>query len=129
MDVFALLFILSFIALLVTLVVMSIRKRITFSRLINKGKGDFKEEVASSEISYGGKVYEPIVGKTTYETFWDLSTDFSDYWVDISKQGKGSSKSVPIIFDFGSSIDKWEKSLPHPSTRLKNRNKRKGKKK
>lgn len=32
-------------------------------------------------------------------------------------------------FDCGSSIDKWQKSLPHPSTRLKNRNKRKGKKK
>ena len=43
MDVFALLFILSFIALLVTLVVMSIRKR------INKGKGDFKEEVEESK--------------------------------------------------------------------------------
>ena len=49
MDVFALLFILSFIALLVTLVVMSIRKRITFSRLINKGEGDFKEEVDESK--------------------------------------------------------------------------------
>ena len=36
MDVFALLFILSFIALIVTLVVMSVRKRITFSRLTNK---------------------------------------------------------------------------------------------
>jgi hypothetical protein len=45
MDVFALLFILSFIALLVTLVVMSIRKRITFSKLANKGKGDFSEKV------------------------------------------------------------------------------------
>lgn len=43
MDVFALLFILSFIALIVTLVVMSIRKR------INKGKGDFKEEVDESK--------------------------------------------------------------------------------
>lgn len=43
MDVFALLFILSFIALLVTLVVMSIRKS------INKGEGDFKEEVGESK--------------------------------------------------------------------------------
>ena len=43
MDVFALLFILSFIALIVTLVVMSVRKR------INEGKGDFKEEVEESK--------------------------------------------------------------------------------
>lgn len=49
MDVFTLLFILSFIALIVTLVVMSIRKRITFSRLINKGKEGFKEEVDESK--------------------------------------------------------------------------------
>lgn len=123
MDVFALLFILSFIALLVTLVVMSIRKS------MNKGKGDFKEGVESTEISSSDKMYDPIVGKTTYETVWDLSADFSDYWVNTSKQGKGSSKYSPIIFDFGSSIDKWKKSLPHPATRLKNRNKRKGKKK
>ena len=49
MDIFVLLFIVSFIALLVTLVAMSIRKRITFSKLINKGKGDFKEEVDESK--------------------------------------------------------------------------------
>lgn len=43
MDVFALLFIVSFLALLVTLVVMSIRK------LMNKGKGDFKGEIEESK--------------------------------------------------------------------------------
>ena len=79
MDVFALLFILSFIALLVTLVVMSIRKRITFSKLINKGKGDFKEEVDESKK--------------------DLVSNFTT---------------------------QWKETVPKHSTRIKNRNKRKG---
>lgn len=50
---------------------------------------------------------ETIVENTYFETTGDFTTKFN----------------------FGSSIDKWKKSLPHPSTRLKNRNKRKGKKK
>jgi len=39
------------------------------------------------------------------------------------------ARTVPMTFNFGTAIDIWQKSLPHPSTRLKNRNKRKGKKK
>lgn len=58
MDVFALLFIVSFLALLVTLVVMHIRK------CIDKGKGDVsvKEEVKT------------VVEKCYFETISDVAT-------------------------------------------------------
>lgn len=81
MDVFALLFIVSFLALLVTLVVMHIRK------YMNKGKGGTtaKEEVKT------------IVEKRYFETVSDVAT-------------------------------KWKLTLPKHSTRIKLRNKRKGKK-
>lgn len=136
MDVFALLFILSFIALLATLVVMSLYKKWKMKNKVAKGSRHIGwvsdmlgQGSESTELYDDGKMHDVIVGKTTYETFWDLSTDFSDYWVNTSEQGRGFSKSSPTVFDFGSSIDKWKKSLPHPTTRLKNRNKRKGKKK
>ena len=79
MDVFALLFILSFIALLVTLAVMYIRK--------GMGKGDItvKEEVKT------------VVEKCHSETVSDVAT-------------------------------KWKLTLSKHSTRIKLRNKRKGKK-
>ena len=81
MDEFALLFIVSFIALVITLAVMYIRK------CMNKGKGDTtsKEEVKT------------IVEKCYFETVSDVAT-------------------------------KWKLTLPKHSTRVKLRNKRKGKK-
>lgn len=81
MDVFALLFIVSFLALVITLAVMYIRKG------MSKGNGDIaaKEEV------------ETIVEKCYFETVSDVAT-------------------------------KWKLTLPKHSTRIKLRNKRKGKK-
>lgn len=81
MDVFALLFIVSFLALVLTLVVMHIRKA------MNKGKVDItsKEEVKT------------VVEKCYFETVSDVAT-------------------------------KWKLTLPKHSTRIKLRNKRKGKK-
>lgn len=81
MDVFALLFIVSFLALVLTLVVMHIRKA------MNKGNGDItvKEEVKT------------VVEKCYFETVSDVAT-------------------------------KWKLTLPKHSTRIKLRNKRKGKK-
>lgn len=143
MDVFALLFILSFIALIVTLVVMSIRKRITFSRLINKGKGDFKEEVGSTEISSSGKTYAPVVGKTTYETVWDVSsTPDRSVWSRY-KQTENGVEFVDCAWsdeswmkrEVNETQEKWKETVPKHSTRIKLRasrklrNKRKGKKK
>lgn len=81
MDVFALLFIVSFLVLLVTLVVMHIRK------CMNKGKGD----VTSKEV------VKTVVENCYFETVSDVAT-------------------------------KWKLTLPKHSTRIKLRNKRKGKK-
>ena len=81
MDVFALLFIVSFLALVITLAVMHIRK------CMNKGKGDtlVKENIKT------------IVENCYFETVSDVTT-------------------------------KWKHTLPKHSTRIKLRNKRKGKK-
>ena len=79
MDVFALLFIVSFLALIFTLAIMYIRKG------ISKGDITAKEEVKT------------IVEKCYFETVSDVAT-------------------------------KWKLTLPKHSTRIKLRNKRKGKK-
>ena len=79
MDIFALFFIISFIALILTLAVMHIRK------CMSKGDITVKEEV------------ETIVEKCYFETVSDVAT-------------------------------KWKLALPKHKTRIKLRNKRKGKK-
>ena len=81
MDVFALLFIVSFLALVITLVVMHIRKG------MNKGKGDI---VAKEKV-------KTVVENCYFEAVSDVAT-------------------------------KWKEALPKHSTRIKLRNKRKGKK-
>ncbi len=127
MDVFALLFILSFIVLLVTLVVMSIRKRITFSKLINKGRDGFKEEVETAVT---------IIS-------WDLASN-SDHSVQgIYKQTENGVEFVDCTWsdeswmkrEVNETQEKWKETIPKHSTRMKLRasrklrNKRKGKKK
>ena len=117
MDVFALLFILSFIALLVTLVVMSIRKRITFSRLINKGKGDFKEEVES----------------TVTNISWDLASNNDHSVQSRYKQTENGVEFVDCTWsdeswmkrEVNETQEKWKLTLPKHSTRIKLRNSRK----
>lgn len=98
MEVFALLFVVSFLALIFTLAVMHIRKHIKT-----------KDNVAKGSKHIG--------------------------WVS-DMLGRGSPKS-PRLYDLESPImkrevnetqKKWKETLPHPSTRLKNRNKRKEKK-
>lgn len=103
MDVFALLFILSFIALIVTLVVMSIRKR------INKGK---ERTPLSEKISISKEQLKQIGldQLNNYSRSWDLAESMMKREVNETQE-------------------KWKETIPHPSTRLKNRNKRKGKKK
>lgn len=111
MDVFALLVILSFIALLITLVVMSIRKR------INKGKGDFKEEVES----------------TVTNISWDLASN-SDHSVKSRyKQTENGVEFVDCTWsdeswmkrEVNETQEKWKETLPKHSTRIKLRNSRK----
>ena len=73
MDVFALLFIVSFLVLMFTLVVMHIRKRIKVKDNVAKGSkhiGWVSEMLGrgseSTELRDDGKMHNVIVGKTSY---------------------------------------------------------------
>lgn len=109
MDVFALLFILSFIALIVTLVVMSIRKR------INKGKErtPLCEKISISKEQFSQIGLDQL---NNYSCSWDLATSMMKREVNETQE-------------------KWKETVPKHSTRVKLRetrklrNKRKGKKK
>ena len=105
MDVFALLFILSFIALIVTLVVMSVRKRITFSRLTNKGK---ERVPLSKKISISKEQFSQIGldQLNNYSCSWDLATSMMKREVNETQE-------------------KWKETMPKHSTRIKLRNSRK----
>lgn len=115
MDVFALLFILSFIALLATLVVMSVRKRTTFSRLTNKGK---ERVPLSKKISISKEQFSQIGldQLNNYSFSWDLAESM-------------------VKREVNETQEKWKETVPKHSTRIKLRearklrNKRKGKKK
>lgn len=105
MDVFAVLFILSFIALIITLVVMSIYKR------INKGKGDFKQKVETAVTNIS----------------WDLASD-SDYSVKSRyKQTENGVEFVDCAWSDESWMkrevseiqEKWRETVPKHSTRIK----------
>ena len=99
MDVFALLFILSFIALIVTLVVMSIRKR------INKGK---ERTPLSEKISISKERLKQIGldQLNNYSRSWDLAESM------MQREVNGTQ-------------EKWKETLPKHSTRIKLRNSRK----
>lgn len=92
MDVFALLFILSFIALIITLIVMSLYKKWKMKSKVAKG---------SKHI---GWVSDMLGEGCKFETFW-------------MKQEVNETQ------------EKWKETSPKHSTRIKNHNRRKGKKK
>lgn len=104
MDVFALLFILSFIALLVTLVVMSVRKRIKLKKL----------NISKRRRSYGlSKEKAERISLNTQKAYirsYDLESSMMKREVNETQE-------------------KWKETAPKHSTRIKNRNRRKGKKK
>ena len=102
MDVFLLFFIVSFLALVITLAVMYIRK------CMNKGKGD-------------------VGRRKTYGFTKDKAARIS----------LNTQKAYTRSYDLESSMmqrevnetqEKWKETLPKHSTRIKLRNKRKGKK-
>ena len=103
MDVFALLFILSFIALIVTLVVMSIRKRIKLKKL----------NISKRRRSYGlSKEKAERISLNTQKAYirsYDLEPSMMNREVNEAQE-------------------KWKETLPKHCTRIKLRNKRKGKK-
>lgn len=100
MDVFALLFILSFIALIVTLVVMSVRKRIKLKKLnISKRRRSYglsKEKVERISLNT----------QKAYIRSYDLESSMMKREVNETQE-------------------KWKESLPKHSTRIKLRNSRK----
>ena len=128
-DIFALLFIVSFLALLVTLAVMHIRK------CMNKGKGD----VVVKKVKPLGKtptadVYETISQLKNYELSYDLSSG-EDHSVE-TKYKANENGSVDFIDcrwddeswmkrEVNGTQEKWKETLPKHSVRIKLRNSRK----
>ena len=117
MDVFALLFIVSFLVLMFTLVVMHIRKRIKVKDNVAKGSkhiGWVSEMLGrgseSTELRDDGKMHNVIVGKTSYVRSYDLESSM------MQREVNGTQK-------------KWKETLPKHSTRIKLRNSRKLRKK
>ena len=113
MDVFALLFIVSFLVLLFALVVMHIRKCIKVKDNVAKGSkhiGWVSDVLGrgseSTELRDDGKMHNIIVGKTSYVRSYDLDTSW--YQKDVNE-----------------TQEKWKHTLPKHSTRIKLRSSRK----
>lgn len=109
MDVFLLFFIVSFLALVITLAVMYIRKHTKTKDSVAKGSKHIGwvsdmlgRGTESTELHDDGKMHNVIVGKTTYE--------FDTSWY----QKEVNQTQV-----------KWKETLPKHNTRIKLRNSRK----
>ena len=113
MEVFALLFIVSLLAVAVTLVVMYIRKCIKTKDNVAKGSkhiGWVSDMLGrgseSTELHDDGKMHDVIVGKTSYVRSYDLESSMMQREVNETQE-------------------KWKETLPKHSTRIKLRNSRK----
>ena len=113
MDVFALLFIVSFLALILALAVMHIRKRIKAKDNVAKGSkhiGWVSDVLGrgseSTELRDDGKMHDVIVGKTSYVRSYDLESSWMKREINEAQE-------------------KWKETLPKRSTRIKLRNSRK----
>jgi hypothetical protein len=112
-DVFVLLFVVSFLALVLALAVMHIRKRIKTKDNVAKGSkhiGWVSDVLGrgseSTELRDDGKMHNVIVGKTSYVRSYDLESSMMKREVNETQE-------------------KWRESLPKHSTRIKLRNSRK----
>ena len=142
MDVFALLFIVLFLVLILSLAVMYIRKNTKTKDNVAKGSkhigwvsdilGGCSSE--SPRIYDNGKMCEDIVGKTDYELVYDPSSG-KDYSVE-TKYKVNSNGAVEFIDcrwdelsmmqrEVNETQEKWKESLPKHITRIKLRNSRK----
>ena len=113
MDVFVLLFIVSFLALIFTLAVMHIRKYTKTKDNVAKGSkhiGWVSDVLGrgseSTELRNDGKMHNIIVGKTSYVRSYDLESSMMKREVNETQE-------------------KWKETLPKHSTRIKLRNSRK----
>ena len=116
MDVFVLLFVVSFLAVVITLVVMHIRKCIKTKDNVVKGSKHivWVSDVLgrgseSTELRDDGKMHNIIVGKTSYVRSYDLESSMMKREVNETQE-------------------KWKETVPHHKTRVKNRSKRQRKK-
>ena len=141
MDVFALLFIVSFLVLIFTLVVMHIRKHIKTKDNVAKGSKHIGwvsnmlgRGSESTELRDDGKMHGVIVGKTDYELVYDLSSG-EDYSVE-TKYKVHDNGNVEFIDcrwnneswmkrEVNETQEKWKETLPKHSIRIKLRNSRK----
>ena len=112
MDVFALLFIVSFLVLVITLAVMHIRKHTKTKDNVAKGSkyiGWVSDVLGrgteSTELHDDGKMHN-VVGKTSYVRSYDLESSMMQREVNETQE-------------------KWKETLPKHSTRIKLRNSRK----
>ena len=113
MDMFALLFIVSFLGLIFTLAVMYIRKHTKTKDNVAKG---FKHigwvsdvlgrGTESTELRDDGKMHAAIIGKTSYTRSYDLESSMMQREVNETHE-------------------KWKETLPKHVTRIKLRNSRK----
>ena len=113
MDVFLLFFIVSFLALVITLAVMHIRKRIKVKDNVAKGSKHIGwvsdvlgRGTESTELRDDGKMHDVIVGKTSYVRSYDLESSMMQREVNEAQE-------------------KWKETLPKHVTRIKLRNSRK----
>ena len=113
MEVFALLFIVSFSAVVITLAVMYIRKRIEVKDNVAKGSKHIGwvsdvlgRGTEPTELRDDGKMHNIIVGKTSYVRSYDLESSMMQREVNEAQE-------------------KWKETLPKHSTRIKLRNSRK----
>ena len=113
MDIFFLFLITSFLAVVVTLAVMYIRKHIKTKDNVAKGSkhiGWVSDVLGrgseSTELRDDGKMHNIIVGKTSYVRSYDLESSMMKREVNETQE-------------------KWKLTLPKHSTRIKLRNSRK----
>ena len=113
MDVFMLLFIVSFLVLILTLVVMYIRKHVKTKDNVAKGSKHIGwvsdvlgRGTESTELRDDGKMHNVIVGKTSHVRSYDLESSMMKREVNETQE-------------------KWKLTLPKHSTRIKLRNSRK----
>ena len=114
MDVFALLFIVSFLVLMLALAVMHIRKHTKTKDNVAKGSkhiGWVSDVLGrgseSTELLHDdGKMHSVIGGKTSYVRSYDLESSMMKREVNEAQE-------------------KWKETLPKHSTRIKLRNSRK----
>ena len=113
MDVFALLFIVSFLALILTLAVIYIRKHVKTKDNVAKGSKHIGwvsnvlgRSTESTKLHDDGKMHNVIVGKTSYVRSYDLESSMMKREVNETQE-------------------KWKETLPKHCTRIKLRNSRK----